>query len=275
MARRNRFSLGFVPTMGALHAGHRSLIRRSWGENDRTVVSIYVNPLQFAPHEDFDRYPRQLEQDLAHCEQEKADVVFVPSVADMAPPGRSTVVRVEGVSHDFEGRVRPGHFDGVATIVNTLFNMVQPDRAYFGQKDWQQTVVVRRMVRDLRMPVRVVVCPIVRDPDGLAMSSRNVYLSAEDRREGLRLPHAVQRAARAVLAGECDGDRIRAILREALRSERPDVVPDYADLVHPETLASLPRLEGHGVLLAVLRVGKVRLLDNEIVAPPGTPAWEA
>jgi pantoate--beta-alanine ligase len=153
--------------------------------------------------------------------------------------------------------------------------MVQPDRAYFGQKDWQQTVVVRRMVRDLRMPVRVVVCPIVRDPDGLAMSSRNVYLSAEDRREGLRLPHAVQRAARAVLAGECDGDRIRAILREALRSERPDVVPDYADLVHPETLASLPRLEGHGVLLAVLRVGKVRLLDNEIVAPPGTPAWEA
>ena len=244
MAKRNRFSLGFVPTMGALHAGHLSLLRRSWKENDRTVVSIYVNPLQFGPHEDFDRYPRQFERDLEMCGAEKADVVFAPSVADMAPPGRSTIVRVEGVSHDFEGRVRPGHFDGVATIVNTLFNVVQPDRAYFGQKDWQQTVVIRRMVRDLRMPVRVVVCPIVRDPDGLAMSSRNVYLSPEDRREALRLPRAVQRAAKSVLEGEVDGDRIRRILREEMRSEREDVVPDYADLVHPETLVSLPRLEG-------------------------------
>lgn len=275
MARRNRFSVGFVPTMGALHEGHRSLIRRSWTENDRTIVSIYVNPLQFLPGEDLDRYPRPFEKDVAACTEEKADVVFAPSVQTMQPPGRSTVVKVEGVAHDYEGRARPGHFDGVATIVASLFHLVQADRAYFGQKDFQQTVVVRRMVRDLQIPVQIVVCPTVRDADGLAMSSRNVYLSAADRAEALRLPRAIRAAEKAVLAGETGGDRIRSILRDALASPRQDVRIDYADLVHPDTLVSLPRLEGHGVVLAVLRVGNVRLLDNAVVAPPGTPAWEA
>lgn len=275
MAKRNRFSLGFVPTMGALHAGHCSLLRRSWSQNDRTIASIYVNPLQFLPGEDFERYPRPFDRDLALCVEEKVDVVFAPSVADLAPPGRSTVVRVEGVSHDFEGGHRPGHFDGVATIVATLFQLVQPDRAYFGQKDYQQTVVVRRMVRDLQMPVRVVVCPIVRDPDGLALSSRNVYLSAADREEGLRLARAIQDASRAVLGGERDGDRLRAMLRESMASPRADVKVDYADIVHPETLVSIGRIEGHAVALACLRVGAVRLLDNAVVAPAGTPAWEA
>ena len=275
MAVRNRFTLGCVPTMGALHEGHRSLMRRSWGENDRTVVSIYVNPLQFLPGEDFEKYPRRFEEDLAASTAEKADVVFAPSVAEMAPPGRSTVVNVEGVSHDFEGAHRPGHFDGVATLVATLFQLVRPDRAYFGQKDYQQTVVVRRMVRDLRMPVRIVVCPTVRDPDGLAMSSRNAYLSATDRAEGLRLSKALRKAEKAVLGGETSGDRIRGILRDALRSERADVRADYADVVHPETLGSIGAVEGHVVLIACLRVGGVRLLDNVIAAPPGTPAWEA
>jgi pantoate--beta-alanine ligase len=275
MAKRNRFSLGLVPTMGALHQGHRSLMRRSWADNDRTVVTIYVNPLQFLPGEDFERYPRPFERDVEQCTAESVDAVFAPTVAEMSPPGRTTAVRVEGVSHDFEGSHRPGHFDGVATIVATLFNLVQADRAYFGQKDYQQTVVVRRMVRDLQSPVRVVVCPTLRDPDGLALSSRNVYLSAADRAEALRLPRAIQATERAVLAGERDGDRIRRMLRDALASPRADVCIDYADLVHPETLGSLGTLEGHGVLLACLRVGAVRLLDNAIVAPPGTPAWEA
>jgi pantoate--beta-alanine ligase len=274
MLRKNRFSIGFVPTMGALHDGHRSLMRRSFRENDRTIASIYVNPLQFGPGEDFDRYPRDLDADLPACRAEKVDVVFAPSAAQMNPPGRTTTVRVDGVSEDYEGSTRPGHFAGVATIVATLFHVVMPDRAYFGQKDYQQTVVIRRMVQDLAFPVEIVVCPIVRDEDGLAMSSRNVYLSAEDRKEALRLPKALARAEQHVLDGETDCERLRKILRAAMRSRRSDVVVDYADVVHPETLVPLGRVEGHAVVLAVLRVGKTRLLDNRIVAPPGTAAWE-
>jgi pantoate--beta-alanine ligase len=273
MLRKNRFSIGFVPTMGALHDGHRSLMRRSFRENDRTIASIYVNPLQFGPGEDFDRYPRDLDADLAQCRLEKVDVVFAPSAAQMNPPGRTTTIRVDGVSEDYEGSTRPGHFAGVATIVATLFNIVTPNRAYFGQKDYQQTVVIRRMVQDLAMAVDVVVCPIVRDADGLALSSRNVYLSPEDRKEALRLPKALARAEQHVLDGETDCARLRKILRAAMRSKREDVTLDYADVVHPETLVPLGKVEGHAVLLAVLRVGKTRLLDNRIVAPPGTAAW--
>jgi pantoate--beta-alanine ligase len=274
MLRKNRFSIGFVPTMGALHDGHRSLMRRSFKENDRTIVSVYVNPLQFAPGEDFERYPRDFEKDVEHCRGEKVDVVFAPSVAQLNPPGRTTAVHVAGVTEDYEGAERPGHFDGVATIVATLFNLVQPDRAYFGQKDYQQTVVVRRMTKDLGSPVDVVVCPIVRDPDGLAMSSRNVYLSADDRAEALRLPNALLRAEKHVLGGEVDCARLRKIMRAAMKSPRGDVIVDYADVVHPETLVPLGKIDGHAVLLAVLRVGKTRLLDNRIVAPPGSAAWE-
>lgn len=274
MLRRNRISCGLVPTMGALHEGHAALIRRSVQGNDRTVVSVYVNPLQFGEGEDFERYPRTLDDDVALCERERADVVFAPSVKDMQPPGRTTVVSVRGVTEDFEGARRPGHFDGVATIVARLFHVVRPDRAYFGQKDYQQTVVVRRMVRDLAFPVQVVVCPIVRDADGLALSSRNRYLGAEDRGEALRLPRALLAAERLVLAGETDGDEIRAEMESLLTSEREDVATEYADLVDPDSLAPVGRLFGHGVLLAVLRVAGTRLLDNRIVAPPGTPAWE-
>lgn len=274
MLRRNRITCGFVPTMGALHAGHAALIRRSVQANDRTVVSVYVNPLQFGEGEDFERYPRTLDADVALCERERVDVVFAPSVKDMQPPGRTTVVSVQGITEDFEGAHRPGHFDGVATIVAHLLNVVRPDRAYLGQKDYQQSVVVRRMVRDLAFPVEVVVVPIVRDEDGLALSSRNRYLSVEDREEALRLPGALVAAERRILEGETDGDAVRELLAEALASPREDVVAEYADLVDPETLVPVRTLTGHGVLLAVLRVAGTRLLDNRIVAPPGTPAWE-
>ncbi len=274
MLRRNRISLGFVPTMGALHEGHAALVRRSVRENDRTAVSVYVNPLQFGEGEDFDRYPRTLDTDVALCERERVDVVFAPSVRAMQPPGRATVVTVRGVTDEFEGALRPGHFDGVATIVARLFNVVRPHRAYFGRKDFQQTVVVARMVRDLAIPVDVVVCPTVRDSDGLALSSRNRYLSAEDRAEALRLPRALVAAERLVLEGETDGDALRAFLAEALTSPRADVRADYADVVDPDSLEPLERVDGHAVLLAALRVGGTRLLDNRVVAPPGTPAWE-
>lgn len=273
-SKRNRYSIGFVPTMGALHAGHRSLMARSWGENDRTVVSLYVNPLQFGPHEDFDRYPRAFESDLAMCTEAKVDVLFAPAVETMKPPGFATMVRVAGVTDTLEGARRPGHFDGVATIVTILFNAVQADRAYFGQKDFQQTVVVRRMVSDLRMPVQVVICPTMRDPDGLAMSSRNVYLTVADRPEALRLPRALDAAERAVAEGETDADAIRSVMAKAMESPRDDVRLDYAEVVHPDTLAPLTRIETHAALLAVLRVGKVRLLDNRVVAAPGVAAWK-
>ena len=275
MLRRNRISCGFVPTMGALHTGHASLVRRSVQDNDRTVVSIYVNPLQFGEGEDLDTYPRTLDEDVALCESLRADVVFAPSVKAMQPPGRATAVTVRGVSDEFEGARRPGHFDGVATIVARLLNLVRPHRAYFGQKDYQQTVVVRRMVADLAFPVDVVVCPIVRDADGLALSSRNRYLSAEQREVALRLPRALESAELLVLEGERDADAIRAHMAEALDPGDADVECEYAELVAPDTLRPLDRLEGHGVLLAVLRVGGTRLLDNRIVAPPGTPAWES
>ena len=274
MLHKNRFSVGFVPTMGALHEGHRSLMRRSFKENDRTIASVYVNPLQFGPGEDLERYPRDLEKDVAVCRAESVDIVFAPSAAQMNPPGRTTTVQVAGVSEDYEGAERPGHFTGVATIVATLFNVVQPDRAYFGQKDYQQTVVVRRMAQDLAIPAEIVVCPIVRDADGLALSSRNVYLTPEDRKEALRLPTALVKAEQHVLEGETDCARVRKILRAAMRSKRADVTIDYADVVHPETLVPLGSVEGHAVLIAVLRVGRTRLIDNRVVAPPGTAAWE-
>ncbi len=274
MLRRNRISCGLVPTMGALHAGHAALIRRSVAACDRTVVSIYVNPLQFGAGEDFERYPRALDDDVALCGRENADIVFAPAVRDMQPPGHTTTVSVAGVTEDFEGARRPGHFDGVATVVARLLNVVRPDRAYFGQKDYQQTVVIRRMVRDLGVPVEIVVVPIVRDADGLALSSRNRYLSAEDREEALRLPRALVAAERRILEGETAGDAVRAFLAAALESPRADVEAEYADLVDPDTLVSIRTLAGHAVLLAALRVAWTRLLDNRIVAPPGTPAWE-
>lgn len=275
MLRRNRISVGCVPTMGALHEGHAALIRRSYRENDRTVVTVFVNPLQFEGNGAFEAYPRDLEADVAVCRDAQASVVFAPTVQALQPPGRTTLVHVDGVSHDYEGAVRKRYFEGAATICATLFNLVQPDRAYFGQKDYQQTVVVRRMVQDLHFPLDVVVCPTVRDDDGLALSSCNEVLSDAERDEALRLPRALAEVERAVLAGESDADVLRTLLREGLESPLETVNVDYADIVHPDTLVPLATVSSRAVALAGLRVSGTRLLDNVLLAPPGTPAWEA
>ncbi|MER3401645.1 MAG: pantoate--beta-alanine ligase [Thermoflexus sp.] len=252
---------GFVPTMGYLHEGHLSLIRRARAENDHVAVSIFVNPTQFGSHEDYNRYPRDLERDLRLLEPLQVDLVFVPSVEEMYPPGFQTWVIVEELSRPLEGASRPGHFRGVATVVAKLFNIVQPDRAYFGQKDAQQAVVIRRMVRDLNFPVEIVVCPTVREPDGLAMSSRNTYLSPQERQAATILFRALQAAKARYEAGERDGERLREAMREVLRGE-PLARVDYVSVADPETLEELSRVEGPALLSLAVYIGNTRLIDN-------------
>jgi pantoate--beta-alanine ligase len=252
---------GFVPTMGYLHEGHLSLVRRARAENDRVAVSIFVNPTQFGPHEDYTRYPRDLERDLRLLEPLGVDLVFVPSVEEMYPPGFQTWVIVEEVSRPLEGASRPGHFRGVATVVAKLFNILQPDRAYFGQKDAQQTVVIWRMVQDLNIPVEIVICPTVREPDGLAMSSRNTYLNPEERRAATVLFRALQAAKARYEAGERDAERLREAMREVIRAE-PLARIDYVSVAHPETLQELERVEGPALLSLAVYIGTTRLIDN-------------
>lgn len=252
---------GFVPTMGYLHEGHLSLVRRARAENDRVAVSIFVNPTQFGPHEDYNRYPRDLERDLRLLEPLGVDLVFAPSVEEMYPPGFQTWVIVEEVSRPLEGAARPGHFRGVATVVTKLFNIIQPDRAYFGQKDAQQAVVIRQMVRDLNIPVEIVVCPTVREPDGLAMSSRNTYLSPEERQAATVLFRALQAAKAHYEKGERDAERLREVMREVIRAE-PLARLDYVSVAHPETLQELSYVEGPALLSLAVYIGKTRLIDN-------------
>lgn len=252
---------GFVPTMGYLHEGHLSLIRRARAENDHVAVSIFVNPTQFGPHEDYNRYPRDLERDLRLLEPLQVDLVFVPSVEEMYPPGFQTWVIVEELSRPLEGASRPGHFRGVATVVAKLFNIVQPDRTYLGQKDAQQAVVIRRMVRDLNFPVEIVVCPTVREPDGLALSSRNTYLNPQERQAATVLFRALQAAKARYEAGERDGERLREAMREVLRGE-PLARVDYVSVADPETLEELSRVEGPALLSLAVYIGNTRLIDN-------------
>jgi len=252
---------GFVPTMGYLHEGHLSLVRRARAENDHVAVSIFVNPTQFGPHEDYNRYPRDLERDLRLLEPLGVDLVFAPSVEEMYPPGFQTWVIVEGVSRPLEGAARPGHFRGVATVVTKLFNIVQPDRAYFGQKDAQQAVVIRRMVQDLNIPVEIVVCPTVREPDGLAMSSRNTYLNPEERRAATVLFRALQAAKARYEQGERDAERLREAMREVIQAE-PLARLDYVSVADPETLQELDRVEDRALLSLAVYIGKTRLIDN-------------
>ncbi len=252
---------GFVPTMGYLHEGHLSLVRRARAENNHVAVSIFVNPTQFGPHEDYDRYPRDLERDLRLLEPLGVDLVFAPSVEEMYPPGFQTWVIVEEVSRPLEGAARPGHFRGVATIVAKLLNIIQPDRAYFGQKDAQQAVVIRRMVRDLNIPVEIVVCPTVREPDGLAMSSRNTYLSPEERRAATVLFRALQTAKAYYEQGERDAERLREAMRTVIQAE-PLARLDYVSVADPETLQELSRVEGRALLSLAVYIGKTRLIDN-------------
>ena len=254
-------SVGLVPTMGALHEGHLSLVRRAREENDVVVVSIFVNPLQFGPGEDLEAYPRDEERDANLLDGAGADIVFLPPVEEVHPEDRATTVTVGGLGEVLEGAHRPGHFDGVCTVVAKLFNLVGPERAYFGQKDAQQVAVLRRMVEDLGFPLDLVVCPIVREPDGLALSSRNAYLSASERGRATVLYRALQ--AGRPLAEVGDYVAAEKKMLRVFRTEE-DVEPDYAAAVDADTFGP-PRLGGRVLLAVAARVGPARLIDNIVI----------
>jgi len=254
--------VGFVPTMGFLHEGHLSLVRRCRRENDVTVVSIYVNPSQFGPGEDLERYPRDLRRDSALLRGEGVDVLFMPGDAEMYPAPYRTWVDVRELDATLCGRSRPGHFRGVATVVLKLLNLVRPQRAYFGQKDAQQAIVLRQMLRDLHLPVRLRVLPIVRADDGLALSSRNAYLSPGERQAALALPRSLQRAAAMVRAGVTGARAVRAAMEEEIACE-PLLAVDYIAIVRLQDLEETDVIEAGNTLIAVaLRAGKTRLIDN-------------
>jgi pantoate--beta-alanine ligase len=251
--------VGFVPTMGALHAGHASLVSRAVSECDDVAVSIFVNPTQFGPQEDFARYPRTLAADLELLAPHGVRWVYAPEVAEVYPPGDATRIVVGGPAARFEGERRPGHFDGVATVVCRLFLAVPADAAYFGAKDWQQTLVVKRMTRDLGLPIEIVVCPTVREPDGLALSSRNAYLSAVERPRAAALRAALAVAETLWAAGAAPA-AIEVAMREPLLSHGVEI--DYAAIVHPDTLEPLAETARRAVALVAGRLGATRLIDN-------------
>jgi pantoate--beta-alanine ligase len=254
-------SWGLVPTMGYLHDGHLSLVRQASAENDRVAASIYVNPTQFAPNEDLTTYPRNLEQDLALLRAEHVDLVFIPDDGLMYPPGFQTKIILEKVTQPLEGASRPTHFQGVATIVAKLFNIFQPTRAYFGQKDAQQTAVIRSMIEDLNFNLEMIVCPIVRGADGLAMSSRNVRLTAEQRRAAVVLNRALRKAAESIQAGEWNAGTIRKQMRAAIAAE-PLARLDYVSAADPTTLEELEQIEAGALLSLAVFFGETRLIDN-------------
>jgi pantoate--beta-alanine ligase len=265
-ARREGASIGLVPTMGAFHEGHLSLMRRARADCDLVVVSLFVNPSQFGEGEDLERYPRDLERDSALAEREQVDILFAPSFEEVYPPGFSTTVEVAGIGEIMCGapeRRGAAHFRGVATVVAKLLNACAPDVAYFGAKDYQQTVVIRRLVQDLGMPVRVEVCPTVRDADGLALGSRNSYLSEDERRQALALRRALDAAERAIEAGATDAGEVA----EAAHAElgRAGVEPDYVEIVSAIDLRPLDRLGGEVLIAIAARVGPARLIDNSVV----------
>jgi pantoate--beta-alanine ligase len=265
-ARIQGSPIGFVPTMGALHPGHLSLVHRARTLSSLVVVSIFVNPLQFGPAEDFNQYPRTLEADCAKLEAEDVDIVFAPSVQQMYPAEATTVVHVEGLSDKLDGRSRPGHFRGVSTVVAKLFHIVQPDYAVFGQKDAAQVAVLRRMVRDLNMDVELVIAPIVREADGLALSSRNVCLTAEQRRQALVLRRALLHIASCADSGETAADKLRAAALTVLASE-PAARLDYLEIVHPDTLEAVADLAQGALVAVAASFGSTRLIDNLLLPP--------
>jgi pantoate--beta-alanine ligase len=268
-ARRSGRTVGLVPTMGYLHDGHVSLMARARAECDVVAVTIFVNPLQFAANEDLSTYPRDLEGDVARCGAAGVEIVLAPDVTEMYPRPVITTVSVADLGATMEGAARPTHFDGVATVVAKLFNIGGACRAYFGEKDFQQLAIVRRMAADLSFPVEVVGCPIVRELDGLAMSSRNVYLSPDERAAAPVIHRALQAGAASILAGERDPATVRALVADIISAE-PLAELDYAEVVDPETMATPDRLAGELRLLAAARFGTPRLLDNlAVTAPPG------
>jgi pantoate--beta-alanine ligase len=266
-ARRDGASVGLVPTMGYLHAGHRTLMERSVADRDVTAVTIFVNPLQFAAHEDLASYPRDLDADLAMAEAAGVDVVVHPAVEEMYPRPVLTTVAVAEVAAPMEGASRPTHFAGVATVVAKLFNIAGPCAAYFGEKDWQQLAVIRRMAADLSFPVTVVGCPTVREPDGLALSSRNAYLTAEERAAAPVVHRALSAGADAVRAGERSAAAVRALVGSIISAE-PLAALDYAEIVDADTLQEVDPLAGNLRLLAATRFGRARLIDNQGVTIP-------
>lgn len=265
--RREGRRIGLVPTMGAFHEGHLSLMRRARSECDEVVVSLFVNPTQFNESSDLAAYPRDEQRDAASAADLRVDYLFAPTVREMYPDGFATTVNVDGPAMVLEGAHRgPGHFDGVATVVTKLFNIVAPDVAYFGQKDAQQTLVIRRLVRDLNLPVQVEVCPTVREPDGLAMSSRNVRLSPEERERATALSRSLAVAQTLIAAGEDDVARVLAAARAELESALLDT--DYFEIVDPDTLAPLTSIGGPALALVAARVGETRLIDNRMLSVP-------
>jgi len=265
-ARANRKRLGLVPTMGALHDGHLSLVRAAKAKCDVVAVSIFVNPTQFGPTEDLAKYPRQFERDCALLEKENADIIFAPSVDEMYTKGEATWVVVEGLSDRLDGRSRPGHFRGVTTVVAKLFHVIEPDVAFFGQKDAAQVAVIRRFVRDLNFSVEIAVCPIVREPDGLAMSSRNAYLNPEDRRRARVLCRSLREVERQFHAGERNAARLISAAKELIAQEQ-QVRLDYFEIVDPDTLESVERITSKTLVAVAAYVGTTRLIDNVVVTP--------
>jgi len=263
-ARAEERPVGFVPTMGALHEGHMSLVRAAMAECRPVVASIFVNPTQFGPNEDLQKYPRTLEADRKRLEEAGIDYLFAPEAGDMYPQGFRTWVNVEGLSDRLEGRVRPGHFRGVTTVVLKLLGIVQPQKAFFGRKDAQQARLIQQMARDLHLDSEIIVCPIVREPDGLAMSSRNAYLNPDERRAATVLYRALDGARRSMERGERDALRLVAVMREVMRAE-PLAQPDYVELVDAETLETVTRLRGTCLALLAARIGAVRLIDNLLI----------
>jgi pantoate--beta-alanine ligase len=252
--------------MGALHEGHLSLVRAAKGQCDAVVVSIFVNPTQFGPTEDLAKYPRQFERDRDILEREGVDILFAPSVEEIYPNGAVTWVSVEGLSDRLDGRSRPGHFRGVSTVVAKLFNVIEPNAAFFGQKDAAQLAVIRRMVRDLHFPVEIVACPIVRDAGGLAMSSRNAYLSPEERGRALILQRSLRRAEAEFQSGQRIAAKLISAALEVLASD-PKVALDYLEIVDPDTLECVERITQPALLALAARVGSTRLIDNALLIP--------
>jgi pantoate--beta-alanine ligase len=279
-AKREGKKLGLVPTMGALHEGHLSLVRAAKAKSDIVAVSIFVNPMQFGPNEDFTRYPRTLEKDCELLEREAVDLVFAPSAEEMYPKESSnkppsggplqwpavTWVTVEGLSDRLCGKSRPGHFRGVATVVAKLFNIVEPDVAFFGQKDAAQVALIKRMVQDLNIPVQIEVCPIVREPDGLALSSRNAYLSSDERKMALVLRASLQRAHKLFDDGERDAAKIRAAAKQAFVWQ-PAVQLDYFEIVDSDTLEPVGEIDKPALVAVAALVGNTRLIDNTLLEP--------
>lgn len=260
-ARRAGKRVGFVPTMGALHQGHLSLVRAARSRSDVVVVSIFVNPTQFGPNEDFSRYPRTLEADSALLRTEYTDYLFQPSVEEMYPAGASAWVNVEGICDKLDGRSRPGHFRGVTTVVSKLFNIVQPDLAFFGQKDAAQAAIIRKMVHDLSFDLDIVVCPIVREPDGLALSSRNVYLTPAQRKQATVLYRSLMRVQALADQGERNSSRLSEAGKQVV-AEIPSVRLDYFEIVGPDTLDPVSDTSGGALIAVAAYVGETRLIDN-------------